>query len=436
MNSFSRTKLGAIFGGSGWARFFDRLQSYRNKGQPLPANITLDAPSMEERQAVAKILRQAPSSTARLRFDLAQLQAALSALDITHSWEEIMAAVCGPVPPELIAAQQVALGWDRVWNELLCPDPQCPFTGREEWILKLKNEGLAKRLFGPNFEQAFEQMQAASRLLQSLPLEADELLAKLSARHTGDSHALDADRPLATLTLQGLAQRRGCYMPKTLSQKRELWSDYGVVCDDLSAPVLVLNLGLCGAGVLGELVNAAASVGTPLHLSTKLLWKTTWSGVQFPHCVYVCENPAVVSLAAEKLGPRCAPLICIEGNPKTAAKTLLRQLAMAGVQLHYHGDFDWPGLAIAGRLIRDFGAKPWRFSANDYEQITARGRPLEGAPCTSPWCAQLSVVMMQRKQAYHEEALAETLLGDLDTETRICTGNDRPAHPGSPDSNS
>ena len=63
-----------------------------------------------------------------------------------------------------------------------------------------------------------------------------------------------------------------------------------------------------------------------------------------PPVVWVCENPSVVEEAAEKLGARCAPLICVEGRPSVAATPLLGALSRCGTELRYHGDFDWSGL--------------------------------------------------------------------------------------------
>lgn len=93
--------------------------------------------------------------------------------------------------------------------------------------------------------------------------------------------------------------------------------------------------------------------------------------------VYVCENPAVVAAAAERLSAGCAPLVCVEGQPKAAAHRLLGQLVEAGARLLYHGDFDWPGLAIANQLFNRHGATAWRFQAAGYE-VAPKGKTLIG----------------------------------------------------------
>jgi hypothetical protein len=49
--------------------------------------------------------------------------------------------------------------------------------------------------------------------------------------------------------------------------------------------------------------------------------------------VFVCENPNIAAIAADRLGA-------------------------AGARLLYHGDFDWAGLVIANFVMREFGAEP------------------------------------------------------------------------------
>ena len=85
-------------------------------------------------------------------------------------------------------------------------------------------------------------------------------------------------------------------------------------------------------------------------------------------------------------------MVCTAGNPRTVVNALLAQLAAGAARLHYRGDFDWPGVGIANRLIEAHGASPWRMGAGDYEDAIARaapaldslpvldGRPLDAAP--------------------------------------------------------
>jgi len=58
-----------------------------------------------------------------------------------------------------------------------------------------------------------------------------------------------------------------------------------------------------------------------------------------------------------------------------------RRLIEDGAVLRYRGNFDWPGVAIANRVITYFGAVPWRMGRADYEAALAgAGRGLVDLP--------------------------------------------------------
>jgi uncharacterized protein (TIGR02679 family) len=142
-----------------------------------------------------------------------------------------------------------------------------------------------------------------------------------------------------------------------------------------------------------------------------------------PPVVWVCENPSVVEEAAEKLGARCAPLICVEGRPSVAATLLLGALSRSGTELRYHGDFDWAGLSIAASVI-ELGAVPWRMSAKNYlsalQRIRVRLPELAPAPSrtaaggASAWDPILTLEMRARGVQIEEEHVVDDLLADLD----------------------
>lgn len=58
---------------------------------------------------------------------------------------------------------------------------------------------------------------------------------------------------------------------------------------------------------------------------------------------------------------------------------LLDALAATGCRFAYHGDFDWPGIALANRVIRRYEALPWRMGTADYERLAAHSQA-EGIP--------------------------------------------------------
>jgi uncharacterized protein (TIGR02679 family) len=126
--------------------------------------------------------------------------------------------------------------------------------------------------------------------------------------------------------------------------------------------------------------------------------------------VHACENPQVLQQLAAAGVDR--PVICTSGNPAAAGSLLVDR-----VTVRYHGDFDWPGIAIARRIIAR-GATPWRLRYDDYLEATARlpadhRLALTGRPETTPWDARLQTVMIATDVAVHEEAIVDLLLADL-----------------------
>jgi len=84
------------------------------------------------------------------------------------------------------------------------------------------------------------------------------------------------------------------------------------------------------------------------------------------------------------------------------------------VRLHYHGDFDRPGFAIANRLAADVGCQPWRMSAADYAGVVRLdGLPLQGTPVLPSWDPALGAAMQKHGVAVHEEAVHESLLAGM-----------------------
>jgi uncharacterized protein (TIGR02679 family) len=248
-------------------------------------------------------------------------------------------------------------------------------------------------------------LDSAMEIAQRLPAQGIPL-AQLAAVSTGDSHALDAGRPLAALLMQ-------LSNDSEIEDRRDIWASLGVLCDELSAPVLTLNLVSSSDGTTSRALRLHAEAGEPYRLSTRqllrepLAFDTTGDAT-----VYVCENPTVLGAAANRLGRTSAPIICTEGQPRTACRVLLGRLAESRVVLAYHGDFDWPGIHIANVVHRRHGFTPWRFSAADYCRASG-SLPLTGTPVEASWDPDLRQAMVESGRAIHEEQLLEALLSDL-----------------------
>jgi uncharacterized protein (TIGR02679 family) len=282
------------------------------------------------------------------------------------------------------------------------------------WLTEITVDGTLTRLV--NAAEAARVGQAV-RVLEAVDRRTEPVqLAELAAATTGDTKALNHGTTLATLVLRGLAIRVGVAKPATTEQRRELWDAHAVIVDDLASRVLVLNLAAGGAG-LGEWLTAASARGVPFYLTLQqLVAMPVVPAVAAEPVVHVCENPAVLRRAAADLGPRSRPLICTEGQPSTAFHRLASAITAVGGRLRYHGDFDWPGIAIASAVLSRHDATPWRMSAGDYREAVREDSDhvkLSGPPQPTPWDPTLADAMAAAGRAVYEESVTDPLIADL-----------------------
>jgi uncharacterized protein (TIGR02679 family) len=275
-----------------------------------------------------------------------------------------------------------------------------------------------KQLAGGSPETGRELLDALASVVMALPASRGESLSAFAARVTSRAHGLDDGTPLGTLAL-GAARALAGLAPPAFDEsaseaRREAWAAVGVLCDELSSTVL--TLGLSGtASVTGRILATAAQGGEPVWLTLRQLVRTPprWDAIE---PVLVVENPSVVSVAADALGARCPPLICTNGQPRAAAMVLLRALAAGGVQLRYHCDFDWSGVAIGNLLHRRLPIEPWHFDRLAYLRALAdhpHTARLTGTPVVARWDPRLSEAMSTAGRQIEEELVAAELLEPL-----------------------
>lgn len=186
----------------------------------------------------------------------------------------------------------------------------------------------------------------------------------------------------------------------------------GVLVNELARPALFLNLPVVPDAPRTWLP------GEPAYLSLRQLVRKPYSWKVEGRNVYVCENPNIVAIVADRLGADSAPLVCTDGMPAAAQRILLDQLAATGARLHYHGDYDWPGIGIGNHVMRTWQAVPWRFGCREYLEAVmvspTRPRDLDTCRVKALWDKELHVAMDTQGLAIPEEAVFSTLLGDLD----------------------
>jgi uncharacterized protein (TIGR02679 family) len=387
-------------------------RSLERTGGELTGTVSLSQPTDAERKAIIGITGQYRDTQAtRVTVRLADLANAVRETT-GRSLPELLAELGGPLRDR--PAERIALAGAR--DAVICAAKASPLHAScgwyREWLEEIAADGSLTKLIRQG-EQAL--LGQAVRVLEHLAGRAGSpvLLPALAADVTGDTKALSHGTVLSTLVLRALAIKTGTGRPRTAEERRGLWEASDVVVDDLASRVLVLNILAEGRG-LAEWLVGAARLGVPFYITLHQLMTLplTIRGA----LVHVCENPAVLRRAAAELGAGSAALLCTEGRPSTAFHQLAGLIVRGGGELRYHGDFDWPGLAIASSVMRRHGARPWRMSAADYiagVRADAEHVRLTGTPQPTPWDPELAKVMAVTGRVVYEESVADALLTDL-----------------------
>lgn len=388
-----------------------RIRRRLESGLPQQSAITLRNPTYEEREALARLLGKTVSRSGPISVRLPDLDALLRHAELSSGLAEAIEALSGPVVDRRAMAADAAEAWRSVFEEAATRLRER--RDAAEWLRELEQSRLLVRLTKGNCDSGRGLLHQAIEIVQRLPAHAMPI-SELAALVTGDSHALDAGAPLSAIILRLIRKISGIQEWTTPEGRRSAWASVGVIVDELSAPVLVLNLRCSGNAELDRAINLHAEIGEPYRISTRQLLRSSlqFSAASVGRRVFVCENPSVVAAAAQNLGKHSAPLVCIEGQPKTPAHILIRGLRSAGIEIAYHGDFDWPGIRIGNLIVQRYGSIPWRFSAADYLEAT-KGKALRGKPAIACWDSGLSAAMMECGKSVHEEAVLQSLLNDL-----------------------
>jgi uncharacterized protein (TIGR02679 family) len=391
-------------------RLTDRLQTRLRLGRRLDGPISFADLSDEERSAIDGLLARPPSSGTAVTVRPQEIQRILVEGKLSDSLEEALIHAFGNIVNERQARDSTRQQWADLRSSTKIAFSDLPeYHG---WVDSIFAKGLLKRLCRQDCTLAERFMSVVASVLRGIPWPVVSL-ADLATRLTGDSHAMDRGTPISRLGLSAIQSQNP--LGNTQASRRHLWEWAGVVIDELSAPVLVLNLRADSATLVGRVLNTMADAGEPCHISVRLLRSA--GAIAFANMtgkvVYACENPSVVATAAQRLGPACSPLICTAGQPASAAQLLMFHLRQAECRLRYHGDFDYAGIGIANLLIDRFGVEPWRMSAANYTSVRAKGPALRSR-CVAPlWDEQLAGSMGSQGYAILEESVLDTLLDDL-----------------------
>ena len=396
--SDARARLERLLGGAALAPLRKRLRQRYELGRRNDTFTVTDV-SSAERRALEGLLARPTRDARSIRLSIAELDEALARAGLADSLRDALGALDGPVHDR--AAEHAARGARWASAFAACSSPRLAGL-----VSSNAGRGLVKRLSASDPNRGRMLLESAAQVIERLPQHGVPL-SHLAAEALADAHALDEGRPVSTLVLAALREGEA-------ERPREVWARCGVLVGELVCPALILNLAANRDTPGGVLADEARTLGEPAHLSLRMLLRTPPRWTLRERVVYVCENPAVVAMAADRLGARSGPLVCTEGMPSAAPRTLRAQLSAAGARLRYHGDFDWPGRAIGNFVMRSFGAQPWRFDSAHYStQAMHTGRRLGDPAVMADWDADLSRSMRERGYALEEEAVIDVLLEDL-----------------------
>ena len=390
-----------------WADLRERLE---RTGHAVRGTLVVDLDDAAADKLGGLLGRSLERGTCRVR--LAELDGALRTSAAGRGLVSVVAELTGGAlrdrPAERAKSQA---GREKLWAHL---DRQLVAVGvaDQDWVTPwtdwLHRGGMLSRLPQAAAEPT---LSMAVRVIAAVLAtdRAPRSLAELAAEHTGTAHGLDDGVPTGALVLRGVAFAVQAPAPTSAAERRALWQRVGVSTDEISGTVLVWALRPPGADRWSTMMRERADLGLITHLTVHELHHTE-PLTPLGEVVHACENPQVLQQLAAAGVDR--PLICTSGNPAAVGLHLLDR-----VIVRYHGDFDWPGIAIARRIIAR-GATPWRLGHDDYLEAAARlpadhRLALTGRPESTPWDVRLHTVMITTDVAVHEEAIVDLLLADL-----------------------
>jgi uncharacterized protein (TIGR02679 family) len=418
------SRLHRLLGGEPVAWLVQRARDRLEAGRPLTGTVTLTAATVEQRRAVERLTGRPPRSGTSLSVSLPEVDRLLrESGTVPGGLPEAVALLTGPLRDRNRDRTETAAAWAAAF----APLDDC-MAGRAEltaWRGWLDATGVVRRL-APSPDVALALLEQVAAVLRRLPSRGIPI-GRLAAECCGDAHALDDGRPAGTLALSAVRALAGLPFAADVSadSRRAAWVSVGVHLDELSSLVLCLGLPGDARTPLGRVLAAQREAGQPAVLTLRQLRCHDEALLAGP--VRICENPVVVAAAADELGSRCPPLVCVGGQPSAAGWRLLDMLAAGGAEFRYHGDFDWGGIRIASAVRQRVGQgqshwQPWRYDRDAYEAVTtavlavrgaAQPPRLAGDPVATPWDPGLAAAMALHGVRVEEELSLDTLLADM-----------------------
>ena len=329
-----------------WSGLRERLE---RTGHALRGSISVPLDDDSADRLSGLLGRAIPAGETRIR--LVDLDTSLRSSVAGRSLVAVIAELTGgPLQNRPAERDAARVGRQRLWAHLDLLLTEHNLAAQDwvpQWTDWCRRGGLLTRL------PAAEAITTLSIAVQVLARVLDDShpsigLAELASEIIGDAHGLDGGVS-AALVLRALAIALDVAPAASAAERRLLWQRAGVGTDEVSGTVVTWALRPPGWDRWSAMMRERADLGLVTHLTVHELQRA--ADLTRPgEIIHACENPQVLQRLATAGVEH--PVACMSGNPAAAGMTLLARTVVL-----YHGDFDWPGIAIARRVF-DRGARP------------------------------------------------------------------------------
>ena len=261
--------------------------------------------------------------------------------------------------------------------------------------------------------------RAIQRLEQIHEAEEQILLALLATEVSGNPHYFDRGTVEGQLLTFILSCKSGKPFPENASNFAELYSEYGILLDDISNTVAAFGLHLEKNGILHPAFEGFIHEKESFVITGKNLESITRA---YGDCsiVFAVENEMVFSHLCHQCRSLPATIVCMSGQPRKAGWRLLELLAAEDIQIYYSGDLDPEGMDIAERIWKHYpkNVRIWRMDEASYElskseEVISERRLKMMERLQHPVLLETARKIKTCKKAGYQEAVLKEMVHDI-----------------------
>lgn len=280
-------------------------------------------------------------------------------------------------------------------------------TADSQWIIRL--------LLTDSF---ILSAQLLAKAADALP-QKFERLPVFSQRVSANPHTFDLSGMNGKLLIHFLHFRLygGGASPSGTEEVNELLLQFMILRDDITNFVSFANLVGMQNGTVHPVWHAAVKTESAVNMPLRELLMIDLVRPAVGTDVYAVENSGIFSSLLDAVPS--APLVCTHGQFKLAGLRLLDFLVESGSYVHYAGDFDPEGVAMAARLLERYPERVrlWRMDSDSYvtalSSVELGDRVKKIDSIKHPDVQEILAMMRETKKAGYQEALLEEMVNEL-----------------------